>query len=161
VIEQLEGWHMLLIRLIALAVALLMVAGCEGMFSLSEPCVFPQGDVALYENWLGVKLPGSTSNFSVRCSRWMDHHQFWMQFNIAPDDLATLQAGMPSTVTWQENVALTDAQMDRVRRLVSGQALNQMRSYVAAIGPFNDLIAIVNTSDAQAYRVFLYVFRSF
>ncbi len=150
------------IRLIVLMVAALaMLTGCEGMFSLGEPCEFPQDDIAFYENWVGVKLPASATNINGRCSRWMDHHEFWIQFDIAPDDLATLQAGMPRTVTWQENAALTDAQMDRVRRLVSGQALNQMRSYVAAIGPSNSMIAIVNTSDAQAYRVFLYVFRSF
>ncbi|MFQ3659442.1 MAG: hypothetical protein SNJ54_10880 [Anaerolineae bacterium] len=149
------------IRLIALAAVLLMLVGCEGMFSLSEPCVFPQDDVAFYENWLEVKLPGSTSNFSVRCSRWMDHHQFWMQFDIAPEDLAALQAGIDAAMTWQENTPPTQEQARRLESMLSMRALDAMRSYLLGVNNFDSKIAVIDMSDPQAYRVFLYVFRSF
>jgi hypothetical protein len=151
-----------LIRLIALVgAALVMLAGCEGLFSLESPCDVPQDDFAFYEQWLGVKLPESTTNFTARCSRWMDHHEFWMQFDIAPDNLDALQSGMPDRMTWQADAPLTEAQMERMRRLINSRMVDGMSSYVLGVDQFNNYIALANTSDPAAYRVFLYVFISF
>lgn len=153
---------MQLIRLIALTVAALVVlAGCEGMFSLESPCDVPQDDFAFYEQWLQVTLPQSTGNFNARCSRWMDHHEFWMQFEIASADLDALQSGMPDRMTWQADAPLTEAQMERMRRLINSRMVDGMRSHVLGVDQFNNYIALVDTSDPATYRVFLYVFISF
>lgn len=153
---------MQLIRLMALTVAaLLVLAGCEGMVSLESPCDVPQDDFAFYEQWLQVTLPESTGNFNARCSRWMDYHEFWMQFEIAPADLDALQSGMPERVTWQADAPLTEAQMERMRRLVNPRMVDGMRSYVLGVDQFNNYIALADTSDPAVYRVFLYVFISF
>lgn len=160
-----------LIHLIAVMLAPLMVlAGCEGFFSFESPCSVPE-DAAefsqFYGPWLNVPLPASAQNFAARCTGWMDHQEFWLQFDIAPDDLAALQTGLSSAwgedrVVWRENGTLLDSQKGRMSRLVTDSMIARMRSYVVGVDQtFGNLIVVVNTSDPNSYRVFLYVFRSF
>lgn len=162
---------MRLIRWMAvMLVAAVALTGCEGLFSFESPCDVPQDAAAfseLYEPWLNVPLPASAHHFAARCSRWMDHHEFWLQFDITPDDLATLQTDLTQAwgagrLIWQANAPLTDAQQSRMRRIVTERMIERMRSYVVGFDKHLDnLITVVDTSNPNAYRVFLYVFRSF
>lgn len=152
---------MKLTRLIVVVLASLTVfAGCE-VFTLSQNCNAPQDDFTFYSQMLGIDLPDSTREFRAACSGFMDHQEYRMQFNIAPSDLAALQDGLSGDLTWAENAPLSERQLERLRQLVSARAISQMRAYVLGADSFNNRIVVVDTSDPQVYRVYLYVFITF